>query len=225
MPVIELQFPALGQTLPVDHGYALYGAIARVLKAVHDAAFTVRIGPIAGTYAGNGLLQLDQRRSRLRLRIPADAIPLVLPLAGQVLDVAGHRLRLGVPQVHPLIPAPSLISRLVVIKASSPRTSAGRDPLRTRRYMDPPAFLEAVRRELQQLDIHGEPALPLVVNGPRAGQPRRRVLRIRHRRVVGFAVEVTGLTAAESIRLQEEGLGGRGKMGAGFFAPQKEVRN
>jgi CRISPR-associated protein Cas6 len=42
-------------------------------------------------------------------------------------------------------------------------------------------------------------------------------MRIHGKTIVGFTVLVQGLTAGESIQLQEEGLGGRGKMGCGFF--------
>jgi CRISPR-associated protein Cas6 len=60
--------------------------------------------------------------------------------------------------------------------------------------------------------------------GPRAGQPRRHVIRIHGKAIVGFSVLVQGLTAEESIRLQEEGIGGRGKMGCGFFVAIKEEK-
>src|SRR5262249_19481376 len=80
--VIELTFPTIGSTIPTDHGYALYGALSRIVPALHDADSPVRIGPIRGAYAGNGVLNLDRRFSFLRLRLPADQIAQVLPLAG-----------------------------------------------------------------------------------------------------------------------------------------------
>jgi CRISPR-associated protein Cas6 len=49
-------------------------------------------------------------------------------------------------------------------------------------------------------------------------------LRIHGKRIVGFSVIIQGLTAEESMKLQEHGLGGRGKMGCGFFVPLKEGR-
>ncbi len=33
--MVDLCFPVLGQTLPSDHGYALYAALSRVLPALH----------------------------------------------------------------------------------------------------------------------------------------------------------------------------------------------
>src|SRR5262249_28972619 len=105
MPIVNLYFPALGTTLPSDHGYALYSSLAKVVPSLHTPESPVIIGSIAGDYTGNGTLRLDSRRSFLRLRLPADQIPSVLPLAGKQMDVAGHRVRLGVPRVLPLVPA------------------------------------------------------------------------------------------------------------------------
>lgn len=223
MSVLELAFPVLGPTIPSDHGYALYGAIARVVPAIHEPESPVRIGPIRGIYAGQGVLNLDQRFSSLRLRLPAERISMALPLAGQSLEIAGHRVRLGVPNVAALLPATALVARLVTIKASSPRKQdaieESRDPVQTKRYLDPLQFLQAVQRDLAKRGIAGEALLPHHADGPHADQPRRRVLRIHGRSVIGFTVLVQGLSATESIQLQEEGVGGRRKLGCGFFIP------
>lgn len=223
---VELHFPVLGEALPTDHGYALYAGLSWVAPALHGRDAPVAVSPVLGQYTGAGLLRLDPRRSRLRLRLPAELIPSCLALAGKPLDVAGHKIRLGVPQVRPLLPAPNLIARLVIIKASSPRSdpadARSRDRLRTRRYLEPGPFLAACRQQLDALGVAGEAGIPLIRHGPRAGEPRRRVLRIKDKQVVGFAVQITGLTAEESIKVQERGIGGRRKMGCGFFVPLKE---
>jgi hypothetical protein len=225
---IELCFPVLGSQLPSDHGYALYGALVKTLPRLHDEDCSVRIGSIQGTYVGKGMLQLESAKAWLRLRLPAEDIPAFLPLAGKSLNVGGHRIRLGAPQVRALIPAPNLVARLVIIKASSPKTDPAvkksRTPFLTKRYLDPAEFLAGARKQLEALEIRGEPGIPLNTTGPRAGQPRRHVLRVHDKQVVGFSLQVTGLTAEESVRLQEEGVGGRGKMGCGFFVPMREEK-
>src|SRR5262249_41147847 len=113
---VDLHFPVLGTSLATDHGYDLYGALARLVPRLHEETCQIRIGPIRGTYAGNGLLHLDERFSRVRLRLAVEDIPLVLQLAGKGLEVGGHRLRLGVPQVRNLVSTPNLVARLVTIK-------------------------------------------------------------------------------------------------------------
>jgi CRISPR-associated protein Cas6 len=201
MKQVDLSFPVMGTSLSSDHGYDLYAALARIVPKLHSNDVYLRIAPIRGTYEGEGTLQLSPRFSRLRLRLPAEEIPSFLVLAGKELDIGGHRIGIGVPNVLGLIPAPAVSARLVTIKG----------------FQQPALFLEAVRRQLAALEIRGEPGIPLISSGPRQGQARRRVLRVRDKKVVGFAVQVTELTAEESIRLQESGLGGRGKMGCGFF--------
>jgi CRISPR-associated endonuclease/helicase Cas3 len=203
---LDLHFPVLGASLASDHGYDLYATLARLVPRLHEETCKIRIGPIRGRYEGNGLLHIDSRFSRLRLRLAPEDIPLVLNLAGKAIDVGGHRLRLGVPQVRNLIPVPNLVARLVTVKG----------------FTEPSPFLEAVRRQLGALGTAGQPRIPQVSDGSRAGQPRRCVLRVRDKRVVGFPLIVSGLTAAESLRLQESGLGGRGKMGCGFFGAMRQ---
>src|SRR5207249_485529 len=86
---------------------------------------------------------------------------------------------------------------------------------------EPEPFLATARAKLAELGVAGEPAVRVFESGPRAGEPRRRVVRVKGRAIVGFAVVVSGLTADESIRLQEHGLGGRTRLGCGFFLPMR----
>jgi CRISPR-associated protein Cas6 len=160
------------------------------------------VANVPGRYVGSGLLRL-MRGSRLWLRAPAEAIPQLLPLAGRSLEVGGHSLRLGVPQVRALTPAAVLVARVVTLKGC---TEAGR-------------FLEEARRKLDALGVRGELEVPAVNRGERTGELRRHVLRIKGARLVGFPLHVRGLTAEESIQLQESGLGGRHHLGCGFFIP------
>ena len=101
---VDLHFPALGESLDSDHGYDLYAALAGLVPRLHEESCKIRIGPMRGSYTGNGSLRLDSRFSRLRLRLAAEEIPPVLQLAGKAIDVGGNRLRLGVPQVRNLEP-------------------------------------------------------------------------------------------------------------------------
>ena len=101
------------------------------------------------------------------------------------------------------MPAANLASRLVTI----------------RHALTPEAFEEGVKRELARLEIAAMPQFVPATRAKWEGQPLRRVLRIKDRKVVGYALRLTGFTAEESVRLQEEGLGGRRRMGCGVFVP------
>lgn len=201
--MIDLQFPVSGHLLPVDHGYNLYSALSAQLAWLHKSDTAIAIAPIRGQWQGNGLLRLGPRRSQLCLRVPVEVISSALALAGKSLVIAGHEVQLGVPSVHALVPAPSLVANLVTIK----------------KFTEAAPFLAAARRQLDDLHVVGVLGVPVVTGGAHQGQPRRKILRIHDKAVVGFTLEVTNLTADESIRLQEHGLGGRRRMGCGFFVP------
>lgn len=195
MPHVDLAFRLMGTALPVDHGYALYSAINRLVPALHDAR-DIGVHPIRGRYTGDGHLHLTPS-SRLILRLPDIRISSFLKLAGKMLDVDGHQLRVGVTETRALRPAANLYSRLVTIKG----------------FMEPEAFLKAAGRQLQEMAVTAD---------LRVGE--RRTLRVKDKQVVGFEVTALGLDAEDSVRLQEVGIGGRRRMGCGVFVPMRRHR-
>ncbi|MGE0529189.1 MAG: type I-MYXAN CRISPR-associated protein Cas6/Cmx6 [Bdellovibrionales bacterium] len=225
MKTVELSFPVLGESLPTDQGYSLYSCLSKLIPKLHDNMCKIMVRPIAGQYLGEGQIRLDRKRSRLRIRLPTEEILTFLTLAGKPLVVDVHKIRLGVPQIQTLIPAPSLFSRIVMIKSSSPRKDPtdkhSREKSLTKRYLLPEAFLEACRQKLDEIGVGGQIHFPLIQNGEHEGKPRRQVMRIKGKQVVGFSVLVNGLTDEESLILQENGIGGRRKMGCGWFGATK----
>lgn len=195
MPYVDLAFRLTGSKVPVDHGYALYSAISRLLPEIHGAK-NVGVHPIRGTYSGNGELMLRDS-SRLVIRLESERIGEFLKLAGKRLNVDSHNLRVGVPEVRILRPRAALYSRLVTIKG----------------FMEPATFLEAVKRQLEKIGVKAE---------IQAGE--RRTLRVRDKQVVGFEVALE-LDAEDSLRLQENGLGGRRHMGCGIFVQSSAQRS
>jgi CRISPR-associated protein Cas6 len=115
-----------------------------------------------------------------------------LQLAGRRLDVGNHSLLVGIPEVRTLRPRAYLYSRLVTIKG----------------FMETEGFVKAAKRQLEKLGVNAE---------IQVGE--RRTLRVKDKQVVGFELAATDLDAENSIRLQEEGLGGRRRMGCGVFVP------
>ncbi len=198
MTIVDLSFSVFtNQSIPVDHGYALYSGLSRLLPNIHRQN-GVAIHPLRGRQVGERLLALDSR-SRLTIRTQAEGIGGLIQFAGKSIDVAGRTLRLGVPQVHALRPSTAVRSRLVTIKLKDGLTEQ--------------AFIQAVRRQMQDLELSDEVCLTL---------GKRRTLRIKDKEVVGYEVLVEALTADESLILQQHGLGGRRHMGCGVFAPTAE---
>lgn len=201
---LELVFPAIGTTLPTDHSYPLYAALSAIVPAFHADDAQLRFAPISGVGQPDGTLRFGPH-SCLRVRLPDDSIRLALPLAGKQMDIAASRVRLGVPSVRTLVAAPAVVARLVTFKNAD----------------TPDRFLTTARAKLTELGITGEPSLPIHLDGDRAGEPRRRVARIKRAAIVGYSLLVSELSAADSLVLQERGLGGRTHLGCGFFVPAK----
>lgn len=192
--VVDVAFPLRGGPLPLDHGFVLFSALARVCPAIH-AEDGWGVHPVFGVRDGS---RLDlEVRSRIKVRLPVSMISEVMGLAGATIEVAGQPVSLGFPQVFPLIPAGHLRARLVTIRG----------------FEQEPEFVDALRRQIDQLELGQDSASVEVTLG------RRRVMGIHGKKVVGFAVGLTGLLVDGSLRVQERGLGGRRHMGAGMFVP------
>jgi CRISPR-associated protein Cas6 len=213
--VVDLVFPLRGKSIPADHGYPLFSALCRVIPWIHS-------DDMLGVHAINGRIEAPRRlvltqRSTLRLRLAADRIPDCISLTGQQLDIDDGDITLGFPSLVPLVPSTSGFSRLVTIRG----------------FTEAEPFLDAVRRQLTVLDIEGMASLvPRPATQPREESSSggsspwvRRTLRVRDKDIVGFALRVDHLTAEESLRLQEHGLGGRRHFGCGLFlAPARDGR-
>ena len=201
MPTIDLAFTLRGSTIPLDYGYALFGALCRAVPALHGDR-RVGVHPIRGVRLGPRRLTLVPQ-SRLRLRLPSEEIAPYLVLAGSALDLDGDRLDVGIPRVEPLRPSPDLSARIVTIG----------------HLTEPSAVAESLRRQLAGMGVSAEPSFVPSPHPDHSGMPSRRVLRIKSKRIVGYALCVLGLTAEESLIVQERGLGSRRRMGCGVFVP------
>ena len=215
MPIIDIRFSIQGDVIDIDHAYDIYSAICRQVPWVHGNP-VVGIHNINGYFLGNRKLQIIDK-SHLVFRIPHDVTHEILPLAGKILHLGSASLQIGIPHPNALTPATELYSRLVVIKG----------------MMDPDKFLTSVQQQLEDKGITA--AVNLIKQEEKAranlelGSHRgttspflRRTVRIRDRTLVGFAVNISGLKAQDSLRLQEEGLGGRRHFGCGLFIPTRD---
>ena len=208
--IVDVSFRLIGNLIPVDHGYQLFSAVSKIIPELHGDE-EIGLHPVSGQITGNRCLALSEKSS-LTIRLAADRIHQILTVAGKKLRIGEYEVRIGVPKTRALTPSACLYSRLVIIKG----------------FMEPELFLDAARRQLDALNIKGKPFLveqPHVVqanDGKQTGSHSpflRRTIQIRGKEVVGFALKVNGLSAEESILLQEKGLGGRRRFGCGIFIP------
>ncbi|KJS16373.1 MAG: hypothetical protein VR69_09325 [Peptococcaceae bacterium BRH_c4b] len=209
-PKIDVRFALIGNQIPVDHGYLLFSAISKIFPFIHTNR-QVAIHPINGPCSGNRLMDIN-RKSYLTLRVPTSMVPEIIQLSGSLINIGDYEVRVGVPSTQPFIPTARLYSRLVVIKGS----------------IEPESFIEVVHKQMCDLNVKGKPMLiwqPEIVM-ENEGKPSgthssflRRTLRIKDKNIVGYALKIENLTAEESIRIQENGIGGRQRFGCGVFVP------
>jgi CRISPR-associated protein Cas6 len=207
---IDLSFPIVGDRVARDHGYALYGALARALPAIHGASW-LGVHPLGGKPIDDGMVALG-RHAELRLRLPTERIGELLSLVGAKLTVSGATFVVGAPRVYPLIPAASLDARLVALKL----TRAPRRPNvdLKRETLDVDGFAERYRAEIKRQLASLEIAATFGLCG-------RHDITVAGKRVVGYSVRIGGLSAGASLLLQERGIGGRRRMGCGVFRPTR----
>ncbi|WP_442949674.1 type I-MYXAN CRISPR-associated protein Cas6/Cmx6 [Nostoc sp.] len=172
-------FNLIGETVPLDHGYELFSAIAHFEPELHKLD-TVGIHTIAGI-PKSGVIRLT-KNSRLRIRPPMDQVRLVYPLAGKPLRIGKHTIRLGIPEIYLLEPAERLRSRIVIIQG----------------YQEPESFLSAAQRQLEQLGIQSKAFITKNTDG----SPKRRSIKIKRFTVVGFGLEIINLSNEDSLTLQ-----------------------
>jgi CRISPR-associated protein Cas6 len=193
---INLIFPIIGDKIPFDHGYLLYSAISRQFPIVHDIE-ELSILPITGKPEFPQNLYLTPE-SQLCLRLSTNKVPLIYRLAGKTLNLNTDKIRLGLPESHELEGCDRLYARLVIIRG----------------FDEPNAFIKAVERQLESLNISAKINLTT-----KLGKPIRRTMKIKGRTLIGFGVEISELSEDNSILLQEQGIGGKHKMGCGVFVP------
>lgn len=194
--VAEYRWPLRGKRLPVDHGYALFGALTKVFPQVHGNGCTWQVAPISLDYRRDGQLK---RTSELVIRAPWEDAPILTKLSGSRLEVDYHTLHLGKAQVHQIKPWPNITSRLVVIKScGEPKP-------------DEETFWASLAKQIAPL-IQDPDGVAVEIG-------KRRIARISRYTVFGWAVSIRGLTPGDSARIMATGLGGKRHMGCGVFGP------
>ncbi|HSC00581.1 MAG TPA: type I-MYXAN CRISPR-associated protein Cas6/Cmx6 [Burkholderiaceae bacterium] len=191
--MVDMTFALAGDTLPRDHGQLLAQALAQRLPWLDDEA-------VVGVHrvklvAGAADPALLSRRSRLALRLQRSRVAEVAALAGATLDIGGHRVRLGEAVPRELLLHGTLYAPIVIAPTG-----------------DEMQFLAGVRSELDALGVRAR-----TICG------RRGALGHRDVPLVGFSLMLDGLSAGDSLRVQQQGIGPHRRLGCGLFVPHRSA--
>ncbi len=126
-PVLDILFRAIGTEVPTDHGFALFGALSRILETEEDQWMHgnphIGLHTVRGTSLGNGRILIGPN-ARLGLRLPHDLLPRSLKLAGKRLDLYGCKLRGGGGGV-PLSRNLKKYFKKILVRTRPPRLDGG----------------------------------------------------------------------------------------------------
>ena len=192
----------LAYALDAPHG----GAVPADYRAVLAATLEARLPwlaqtPGAGVHrlrlvAGGGGQALLARRTRLVLRLPRERLAPARCLEGATLMLSDHALKVGSMQVRELLPWGTLYAHLVAAEAS---VASGEG-----------AFMDQLNAELRALGV-----------SCRTVCGRHQVLLAGT--LQGYSLMLDGLSAPDSLRLLEQGIGGHRRLGCGLFVPHKSA--
>ncbi len=203
--VQDLLFSIDCKTLPLDHGYALSREIQRHLPWIADEPGAA-IHQIHVAESANGWMRPEDpdnevlcvsRRTKMTLRLPQHRFEDVKALTGQTLDIDGHQLTVGEFRLRKL-------SKLTTIFARYMATDG---------IEDEAEFLHAMAQRLRALDIKvkkmmsGKLLEHQTPDGP----------------ILTRKLMISDLEVAQSLMLQEQGLGIHQLLGIGVFLPHKGI--
>ena len=204
--IVDLSYIIKCKCLPLEHMHALSTSLYTALPWLKDEKLA-GIHPINGAESGNGwersndpseLIYLS-RRQKMTLRLPKEHLVSAEELVGQTINVEGYDIEIGKSSVKKLSDLPTAFCRSIMID--------GR--------MNEDDFLQWAFEELKSLDI--------TVRKMMAGKERVIKLPDNSERVTR-SLMVAELDQAESVRLQQYGMGEGRKLGCGIFMPQKDIK-
>ena len=204
--IVDVVFKVKGKTIPLDNAHVLAMAIKGILPWVTDDE-QIGIHQVFGAESGNGwqrpentdseLLHLSKRQ-KLTIRIPRTRLEDIQSLTGQTLKLDGYDLYIGESTVRKLSDMNIVFARHVVM--SDARQSEDE-------------FMQACVEQLRALGIQ----IKKLMCG------RERYIQLPDKKLVTRGLMIADLEKAESVKIQEKGIGIGRILGCGLFLPQKGI--
>ena len=203
---IDLLFSISCREIPVDHVHALSTALKEEIpEHFENSDIAVHSIHVAGSQ--NGWERPDfntdehlilSHRTKLTLRVPKhSAAEIQQRLHGVALDIGGCELVIGKAKIKSLSTQGTLFSRYIQCLENE----------------DENQFLQRMAAELEKLGITIKKALcgkTTLLHSPQG-------------EILTRSLMLADLTAEESVKLQQHGLGAGREMGCGIFIPHKGI--
>ena len=203
--VQDLLFSIDCKTLPLDHGFTLSQQILQYLPWIEDES-RAAIHQIHVAESANGWMRPDDpeqdvlcvsKRTKMTIRLPQSRHQDAQALVGKTLDINGYSLKVGNFR-------PRKLSRLTTIFARYVDTEG---------IQDETMFLNNMAKKLAEMGIQ----VKKMMSGKLASH------QTDNGTVLTRKLMLSDLDIAQSLMLQEQGMGGRQLMGIGIFMPHKGI--
>lgn len=202
--VVDLNFKINCTYLPLDHAYALHTAIKKVLPWLEDEP-QAAIHLIHGAESGNGWIRPEgpddviypSRRTLFSIRTPNNRLEEVQRLNGSTLMLDDIPIELSKPSVRPLSKLTTIYARHLIAENSE----------------DEDSFLKQILALLQEKNIRPKKMM----------SGRIHTMQFPDHAIYTRSLMLDGLDVADSVTLQQEGLGAGRLYGCGIFLPHKGI--
>jgi CRISPR-associated protein Cas6 len=202
--VVDLSYKIECRQIPTCHAWDLAHALYEVMPWIKDEP-EVGIHQIHGATSGNGwerppdgeLIHLS-KRTRMTLRVPTQRVGDAGGLVGQTLDICGYQVVVGKMNSKPINPVSTIFARYVVVPEG---------------YSED-AFLKWAVDELSQRNIQVRKML--------CGKSHD--IEANGETIATRSLMIADLDKADSVALQEVGLGPHRHYGCGIFMPHKGIK-
>ena len=201
--VVDVVYSISCKCIPMEHAHALSAALQQALPWLAEEEHA-GIHQVYGAESGNGWERPDtevlylSRRQKLTLRLPKTRLDEAKSLSGQILDIAGHPLKVGELTTRKLSDLPTLFARHVLGEADQSEDD----------------FMAQAVAQLNAMGIR--------VKKMMCGKAGR--IELPDATLHTRSLMLADLELEESVKLQEVGLGPGRKLGCGLFLPQKGIK-
>lgn len=202
--IVDVAFKIECKTLPIDHAQELYDQLSGTCPWLEQDP-DIGIHTIHVAESGNGWTRPENaddilclsKRTKFTLRVPKQRIDQALALDGAELDIAGHALTIRQGSVKLLSPISTIFSRYVICNEGDSEDE----------------FLQNVVNDFQQRGVRVRKLL--------CGKSHR--IGVADQVLFARTLMLADLDIADSILLQQQGVGTYQKLGCGLFIPHKGI--
>lgn len=204
--IIDVVFNVKGKTIPLDNAHVLSTAVEELLPWVTEDS-RIGIHQVCGAESGNGWLRPENtdnellhlsKRQKLTIRIPSQRLDDVKVLIGKQLALGDYKLEVGQSTVRKLSDMNIVFARHVVVSEQTQTEDA---------------FMQECVKQIAGLGIEVQKMM--------CG--RERYIQLPNKKLITRGLMIADLEKADSVKLQENGIGIGRILGCGLFLPQKGI--